>query len=426
MTARLVRPGVVAGRVSAPPSKSYTHRALVAGFLAGRPYRVLRPLVAEDTRVTLTGLQSLGAAVERRTGRWSIRPGADRVARRGRRIDCRESGTSLRFLVTLAARGDRPIRFAGRGRLAFRPMEPLYRALRQLRATVRPERKGRSLPCVVQGPIDGGEVELPSDISSQFVSALLLVLPTLPSGSRLHLVGRRISRPYVAATRAVLAHHGVEIGEFQRGYGIAGGQEYRGSSFAVPGDASSAAYLWGAAAATGGSVTVTGIPFDWPQADLQLLDILEEMGARVDRRKDRATVAGPVEGPVDVDLTDAPDLFPLVAVLAGLVTCGTSRLRGAPQLSLKESDRRQQTVRLVRAMGAEALPSSSNLAIRGVRRTRALRLLGLADHRLVMSAALAAMAAPRPSLIGDARAVGKSFPQFWNVLDALQREGSPA
>jgi 3-phosphoshikimate 1-carboxyvinyltransferase len=415
-TAR-IRPGPVHGRIRAPPSKSYTHRALVVGHLARRSFRVLRPLDSNDTRATASALSRLGTTVRRdpdvwRTSRSSESPERTRVA-----IHCRESGTTLRFVSALAGLTDRTVVIAGEGRLSERPIDPLLEALSKLGAQCR-HTHGRGLPIEVRGPMHGGHVSLDASESSQFASALLFALPMLEEDSSLELTGKIVSRPYLEATLATLAHHGVRVDRRGRCFHVPGGQRFRGAEFRVPGDASSAAYLWAAAAISGGEVRVDGIDGTWPQADLIVLDLLRSAGATVTRRTDGATVASGRPKPFSIDLTDAPDLYPLAGVLAA-ATPGRSRLLGAEHVVLKESDRRTATARLARQLGAKVETTPAGLAIYGTLRPRALDLHDVSDHRIVMSAAVGALAADRESAVGEREAVRKSFPGFWTALAEL-------
>ncbi len=410
-----VRPAVASGRHRAPPSKSYTHRALVTGHLADRPFRIDRPLDSEDTRATARAIALLGTHVERRPHHWALRPAAARRRSTDVVIDCGESGTTLRFIAALAARESRSVTLEGRGRLPRRPMERLLGALRGLGATCRCAHPYGGLPLTVRGPIHAGRVAIDASESSQFASALLFVLPTLSGESEIRLTGRIVSRPYLEATLAVLRHHGLRLGRRGRRIRVPGEQRYTGRRFGVPGDASSAAYFWSAAAVTGGRVRIDGLPGAWPQADLAILSVLDRAGAVVERTPSGAVVSGGRLRPFSVDLTDAPDLYPLVGVLAA-ATPGRSVIRGAAHVALKESDRRGETVRLVTAFGARPRSLGSGLAIEGSTRLRPVALRGLSDHRLVMSAAVGALAADGPSTIGDGRAVRKSFPGFWEAL----------
>jgi 3-phosphoshikimate 1-carboxyvinyltransferase len=416
VSVRTIRRARVHGRIAAPPSKSYTHRALVAGFLTGRVYTVTAPLNADDTRATLAALERLGTPVVRTRRSWTLHrrrgtPAAGRVT-----IDCGESGTTLRFATALAACDGREVRFRGRGRLAERPMGPLTDALTALGARVWPAR-GR-VPFTVQGPIHGGRVRLDVGESSQFASALLLVLPTLREDSRVQLIGPIVSEPYMEATIELLRRSGITLRRRGRTIQVPGRQHIGGRRFAVPGDASSAAYLWAAGALTGGPVVVSGIDPSWPQADLAILPLLARVGAEVRTRGTSISVESGHFRPFTVDLTPSPDLYPLAGVIAARVP-GRSRIRGAPHVIHKESNRRAETIRLVEELGARVREVDGGLEIHGRENLTPLRRTDFSDHRLVMSATVGALAANGTSQVGDATAVRKSFPEFWNALAAL-------
>jgi 3-phosphoshikimate 1-carboxyvinyltransferase len=417
-----VPPGAVQGSAVAPPSKSYTHRALVAGHLASRTYVVDSPLDADDTRATGGAIRALGSRVSIARARWTVRPSPHRGAGRAR-IACGESGTTLRFAAALAAREGHPVELTGRGRLGRRPLSELLEALRALGASASRPRGADVFPVSIRGPIHGGRVALDASRSSQFASALLLALPTVPGDSTLELTGTIVSEPYLEATLAVLRHHRVTVQRDGRRFSIPGSQTFHGRGMRVPGDASSAAYLWSAAAVTGGSVRVEGMPDSWPQADLAILPLLARAGARVRRTHDGAQVSGPVSEGFRVDLTAAPDLYPLAAVIAAAIP-HRSELRGAAHVVHKESDRRAGAARLARSMGAEVRVRNGGLEIQGTRTPRRLRIRDLDDHRLVMSAAVAARVGNGISTLGDARVVAKSFPNFWSALEAISEHAA--
>ncbi len=418
MTQRTIRPGPVQGAANAPSSKSYTHRALTAGFLSRRRFSILSPLDSDDTRATARALSLLGARVHRSERRWTVSPLPRAERTLPVTIDCGESGTTLRFATVLATLGDGPVRFRGRGRLNRRPMGPLLQALTDLGASVAPGRG--DVLFTVQGPIHGGRIRLDASESSQFASALLLALPTLEADSRIALEGRIVSEPYLMATMAVLRQSGVVVARRGRAFRIRGGQRYLGHRLAVPGDASSAAYLWAAAAVAEGPVTVRGVSRRWPQADLAILDLLSRAGAQIREGRNTITVRAGTPRPFSIDLTPCPDLYPLAGVLAATIS-GKSRLRGAEHVVHKESNRRVETARLARAFGARVHVGPHGLEIEGRGGIRSVNLPHLSDHRVVMSAAIGALAAQGPSEVGEAEAVRKSFPDFWEVLDGLRR-----
>jgi len=237
------------------------------------------------------------------------------------------------------------------------------------------------------------------------------------------LRGRPVSQPYIEATLAMLARHGVRVRHSEDTYSVAGRQGFHGSSFRVPGDASSAAYLWAAAAVAGGRVRVRALGRDWPQADLRVLDLLEKYGAQVALHRDGATVTADSRRSFTVNLTDAPDLYPLAGVLAATVP-GTCRILGAEHVVHKESDRREETIRLIGSFGGRTTSTPHGVTVHGTARPRAVHLPHLSDHRLVMSAAIGALAASGPSIIGERDAVRKSFPQFWDRLSEITSGGS--
>ena len=421
MTAIRIRPGPAYGTVQAPPSKSYTHRALVVGHLAARPFRIRHPLDCDDTQATAAAVARLGSSVSRARDVWQVEPSEDGRRRSPVLVQCHESGTTLRFVSAMAARSDRAVVIAGAGRLSDRPIDDLLEGLRALGASCR-HLRGSGLPIEVRGPMRGGRVVLDASKSSQFASALLLTLPSLEGDSTLELTGKLVSQPYLEATLAVLAHHRVRVDRNGRRFDVPGGQRFRGAGYTVPGDASSAAYLWAAAQVSGGTVRVEGVPANWPQADLAVLDLLENAGASVSRLPNGATVSGGTPRPFGVDLTDAPDLYPLAGVLAA-TTPGVSRIVGAEHAVLKETDRKAGTALLARCLGAAVEGTNHGLSIRGTRRPRALDLRQLSDHRLVMSGAVGALAAEGDSILGEREAVRKSFPGFWDAFATIAEGG---
>jgi 3-phosphoshikimate 1-carboxyvinyltransferase len=417
LTRARVGPSTLRGSLAAPPSKSYTHRALVVGYLAGRTYRVENPLESGDTLATARGLESLGASI-RRTGRvWTVRTGAGRVPGRAAPIECGESGTTLRFLLPLAARGFRRVRFVGSRRLGERPLRPLLRVLEGAGTTVVSAGPGRTI-AEVTGPLNPVRAQLDVSESSQFLSALLFALPTLSGPSTLRLRSAPVSRPYVEATLRVLLASHIAVDWQGRTIRIPAPQAYAGSRLQVPGDASSAAYLWAAGAVSAGAVEVRGVDRSWPQADLLILDIVRSMGATVRGRRSSVKVSGPLTSPIRVDLDEAPDLLPLVSVLAACVP-RSSRIEGARHAAGKESDRRAESARLARALGATVALDARRLEIRGTSHPRPIRYSGPADHRVVMSAAVGALAATSESVVDHADAVAKSYPEFWTAVRRL-------
>ncbi len=417
-----VRPGAVTGRCSAPGSKSVTHRAVLGAVALGVPLVLSRPLESEDTEATVRLVEGLGASVRRAAAQWRVRPpGPSRAEEGPGRVHLGGSGTTLRLGLGIAARSSRRVRLDGDPSLRRRPVAELVEPLRVLGADLRTGPPSRPLPLTVRGPIRAGAVEVRAAQSSQPLSGLLLALSGLPEPSRIRRLGPVVSAPYVRQTCWVLERLGAPVRRSGGTYRVGGAARHRPPGLLrIPADGSSAAYLWAAAAVTGGDVEVRGA-FTGPQPDLLILRVLRSCGVSVSVSPRGVRVAGKARRPFDVDLTPAPDLAPLLGVLAATIPA-TSALRGAPQLRLKESDRRSGTVRLTRSLGASVDERAGVLRVTGTDRPRRLSLRDLADHRMLMSAAVGALAAEGPSVLGPSGAVAKSYPAFFRDLASVGAE----
>lgn len=407
MSVRIL-PRRVEGRLRAPPSKSHTHRAYLMAALSGNGL-VRNPLASEDTDATLAALRGLGFLVtQEATG---TRIGG--VLRPGKKpLDCRESGTTLRLVVGTAALADQPVQLTGRGRLAERPLEPLLAALRSLGA--RAERAPAGFPVIVQGPLRGGTCRLPGDVSSQFVSSLLFACPLAEEETTIELTRPLASRPYVELTLSLLRAHGVRVAESERRYTVPPRQKIRQAPIDVPGDYSSAAFLLGAAAVTGGQVTLEGLRADDPQGDRAILDDLKAFGAAVERTGDAVTVRGGKLHPARLDLAATPDLFPVLCAIAACAP-GMSVLEGAPHLRSKESDRIHAMRENLRHFGIHCEERADGLVIHGGK-PHAATIQDFDDHRIAMSGVLLALAADGNSVLMDPQVVAKSYPNFLHDL----------
>ena len=389
----------VKGEVKAPPSKSYTHRAYFLALLADEPSRVINPLFSDDTDASLEAIKKFGASVE--GGR--ITPPSEI---RGAQIDARESGTTARFSLGVAAISEERSVIDGRGRLRERPFGPLVNALKSLGAEV----SGERIPISVKGGVKGRSVRVDASLSSQFVSSLLLL------GSRVGLeveILNPVSRPYIEMTLRTMKAFGVDFEQDGNRFIIAPG--VRGTAFEVPGDYSSASFFL-AAGALYGRVRVWGLDPGDVQADRAIISVLEEFGAEVKVGRNYVEAERDVLKAVKIDCSDFPDLFPIIAVLAAY-SDGKSLIR-ARQLRLKESDRiRAMAVNLSR-MGVKVRELPDGLEITGGR-PRGVKIEGFNDHRIVMAMAIAALGAEGESEILDTKSVSKSYPSFFDDLRGL-------
>lgn len=412
-----IHPGSVRGTVSAPPSKSYTHRAFLLGLLAEGTTRVSDALLSEDPRATLDAVEALGATVLRE--REVIRIESDgRLRAPAKTLDCLNSGTTLRLLSAIAALAPGETTLTGDASLRKRPMGPLLQALGSVGVQAT-SAEGKA-PVTVRGPMSGGRATLPGDVSSQFVSALLLAGARTPKGVDVDVDGTLKSRPYVDITVEMMEDFGARAERRGEGFHVPGGQSYKARDYRVPGDFSTAAFPL-AAGALAGEVTVENLPARTAQGDKAILDHLEAFGAHVTRHARSATVrAAPLRG-VRLDLSDTPDAFPILCTLAAYAE-GETVLSGAAHLRFKESDRIKAMVTNLQRLGVAARERPDGAVIQGGRPVKgASGLVTEGDHRVLMALAVCALRAGGPLTLDDHDAHRVSYPAF---IEDFQRMGA--
>ena len=406
----------VAGRIAAPPSKSMAHRAVLCAALAKGTSHLHHLAFSKDISATLGAAGRLCARVT--TGENdAVVEGLGRFLPVDAPVDCCESGSTLRFLIPLASLTGQEVTFTGRGRLMERP-QSVYKTLYQQQG-LRFEQGADRL--TVEGALTPGEYELAGNVSSQFISGLLFALPLLDGDSTLHLIPPVESRSYIDMTRAVQAAFGVTNRWLdETTLALPGRQHYRPCDYDVEGDYSQAAFPAVLGAVCGG-VTVTGLSPDTLQGDAVILDILHRCGAQFTREGDTVTFAkAPLHG-VDIDLADCPDLGPVLMVL-GLLCEGTTVIRNAERLRLKESDRIAAMEAELRACGGVLESEGGTITVHGcAEHLHAPEgiLHGHNDHRVVMSLAVLSAAAGLPLTVDDAEAIQKSWPNFFAAIRPL-------
>ncbi len=403
------------GRIAAPSSKSLTHRAVICSALAQGRSQLEYPLSADDTEATLRVIQALGVGVEKLKGSWIIEGGDLNPPTEA--LDCGESGTTLRLMTAVCALVEGPSVLKGGPSLSGRPVEPLLDALRQL--GIECGSRGGNPPVKVHGKggFEGGEVSIRGDISSQFVSALLLIAPFAREQLRVKVTTRLESAPYVGMTLDAMKAFGVQA-EAPEGYTeiTVKRQAYRPTTFAVEGDWSSGAYIL-AAGALAGKVSVENLHPESRQADAAIAEILGEMGIEPQFRGQGLSVESRELRGIDWDLTDSPDLFPVVAALCSAAN-GESSLRGLKRLRLKESDRIASMVEGLSRMGVKTESSDETMTIHGGAPEGAV-IDPHDDHRIAMAFGVLGLAARGVTTIKDAGCVSKSYPDFWEDLEAI-------
>ncbi|MBE6469949.1 MAG: 3-phosphoshikimate 1-carboxyvinyltransferase [Coriobacteriaceae bacterium] len=418
-----ITPAPLAGSVPAIASKSMAHRLIIAAALANGETHVVCNTTCDDIDATLRCLTALGARIEAVEDGYRVHPIPKSTslgilrALAGAELDCGESGSTLRFMLPVACALGAEARFTGRGRLGERPLEPLASEL--IAAGCELEGAG-GLPLTAHGRLRAGRFTLPGNVSSQYITGLMLAAPLLDGPSEILVSGRIESRPYVNLTIQALASFGVRV-EQERG--MSEGEEatlfriegaYRtGGEVTVEGDWSNAAFWLCAGALGERPVSVEGVSLSSAQGDRTILAVLSRFGARVGRSTSAARVQPDRLHAFDMSAQDIPDLVPVISAVAS-VAAGTTRISDCGRLRLKESDRLETVAAGLANLGARVEIRRDDLIIEGVDTLSSGTVDAAGDHRIAMMAAVAAIRADGPVRIVGAEAVDKSYPAFFD------------
>lgn len=408
--------GGLHGTVSLPTSKSLTNRALVAAAVAGGG-TIVSPLDCDDTRVLAAALKGAGWPVE-----WqeSIEVGARSVAGSRVTLDLKDSGTGSRLMLALLAACTGTFLVDGSARLRERPMGPLLEALENLGASIRAN--DGFLPAEIDGQVlNGGPVDVRPEISSQFVSALVMAGPLMRNGLDLRVTGPLPSAPYLDLTVDVMRSFGsqMDVTDDRRNWRVAP-VPLRRTRYEVEGDWSAAAFFLTAVAVAGGTLELGPLDPASRQGDRAVLRVLADAGLEFDWHERTLHARGPVVAPLSADLSDTPDLFPALAAAAACAPPG-SRFSGLDHLKHKESDRLTTMVENLERLGARLTVRGPEVEVEATVDANAegpRTVTAANDHRVAMAMAVAALGAGRLEL-DDPSCVSKSFPRFWNAWESL-------
>jgi 3-phosphoshikimate 1-carboxyvinyltransferase len=414
-----IRPGKIKNcAVTVPGSKSYTHRSLIAAALSDGTCRLENCLDSEDTRLTRKALTQMGVTMTEKNGTTLIHGTGGRLSPCDEQIYLGNSGTSMRLLTAVAALGRGPYVLTGTERMTQRPIGDLLDGLNRIGVDARSLDHNGCPPLSIDGKnIKGGHVDLKCGLSSQFLSALLLIGPYIPEGLDIAVVEGPVSKPYIDLTVTIMETFGVRLErERYNRFRVPGGQCYRSGEYTVEADASQAGYFWAAAAVTGATVKVLGMSSASRQGDIRFLEVLEAMGCRIAYETDGISVSGGNLVSVEVDMSDMPDMVPTLAVVAAFAR-GTTAIRNVAHLKAKESDRLAVVATGLNRMGIIAMNDNVGLTITGGR-PKGARIDPYNDHRIAMSFAVAGLVTPGVVIL-DETCVEKSFPEFWQVFETL-------
>lgn len=407
-----INPGEVGGTVTAPPSKSHTHRAIFLSSMADGESVVHAPLLSADTLSSCDAMRAFGARIEVDGTELIINGGG--LDAKGGTIDVGNSGTTLRLLSGLASLFPQRTVIDGDSSLRTRPMGPLLQALTEMGAECS-SNDGRP-PVTIKGPLQGREVSIEGGISSQFISSLLLAGGLREGRTMVNIQGPMSSRPYVDITISMMGRFGAKVHTSPSSFTTDGGG-YHPHDYRVPGDFSSAAFPL-VAGAIAGDVKVTGLDHEDLQGDRAILDILKAFGADVSIGEGWARARRGELSATDVDLGDTPDLFPIVSVLAANAE-GTSRLFNAKHLRFKESDRIATSVAMLKVMGADVTATDDGCIVRGGRPLGGGTIETHGDHRIMMAGFIAGINGSRPTEIKCNDEHKVSYPLFLEHMGQL-------
>jgi len=408
--------GPVDAQVTAPPSKSYTHRALITGALGSGTTVVHHPLYAEDTELTIRALLALGIPVEADPFRVTLTGCDGEVPSAGETtLNLNNSGTSLRLLASLALLRKDPVVLTGSPRMQERPVGPLAESLRTLGGTVAFPKKDGFPPLRVGGRLRGGPVTIDGSISSQFISSVLIAAPYADEPVEITIPSPPASQSYLDITLGVMEAFGASVRrEGYSRFSVSTTDRYRGRNYEVEGDYSSASYFFAIAAICGGKITVDNLRPDSVQGDRRFLDALRGMGCTVTYAAGSVTVerTGPLAG-ISFDMSSSPDTVQTLCMVAAVAGSQTT-ITGIGQLKYKESDRINGTADRLRSLGGDVTVGDDSLTIRPAK-LHGGTIDPANDHRTAMSFAVLGRCTGGITITG-AECVTKSFPEFWEIL----------
>lgn len=417
----IYKPFTAKGEITAPPSKSDVHRAIICAALSKGKCTISPVALSNDIKATINCIKALGAKAEIEDNTLTV-DGTEMFSNKNAILDCGESGSTLRFFIPVAAYGGVNAEFVGHGRLPQRPIGIFTETLPK--AGVECETQG-GLPLKIKGKLKSSSFEIPGNVSSQFITGLLFVLPLLKNDSDIILTSPLQSVGYIDMTIYTMAQFGVFVETTDYGWHIKGNQSYKPTDYTTDGDWSQAAFFM-VAGAINGSVTVKGVNKGSAQGDKKIADILRTFGAEVKQNETSVTVTSKPMKATVIDASQIPDLVPILSVCACFAE-GTTKIVNAERLRIKECDRLNATADLLNSIGGKVKETADGLEIEGIKAFSGGKIKGYNDHRIVMSAGICATALAEEIECDDALSINKSYPDFYidynniggkaNVLD---------
>ncbi|MDD3307606.1 MAG: 3-phosphoshikimate 1-carboxyvinyltransferase [Acetobacterium sp.] len=420
-----ITPKLLTGSLEIPPSKSVSHRAIISAGLAQGESVISNVLMSQDMIATCDAMAALGASIsyqEEQNGRFTLKiKGCDPLALQTETISCNESGSTLRFIIPIVLLQPKRAVITGKGRLVTRPMKPFYEIFDEKAIHYEHLNKGQDLPLAVEGSLPSGRYLIDGGVSSQFITGLLFALPLLDGDSVIELTSKLESKPYIDITLDVLKHFGIEIvNDNDQRFLIKGNQAYAPGNYRVEGDFSQGAF-WLAAGAIGEMMDCKDLDLSSFQGDKVMVDLIKQMGGAISAKADGLVVKKSDTHGIVIDVSQCPDLVPILAVL-GSLSVGTTTIINGERLRFKESDRLMATADVLNKLGGNIIETADGLVIHGVPGFTGGHVESHNDHRIAMAVAIASIRASGKIILDGAEAVNKSYPHFWEDFTAMGGE----